>query len=242
MAGGDRLPLDLDQLVDRGLEALVGLEHRGVARRLVAEAEVAPDRHVRRAQTLHEHSVDEVLRRLRAANSASNGMTTISSTPSASTSSALVSCRVRSLGVASGAITDIGCGSKVSTVSLSAITSRWPRCTPSNIADGDAPRVERSASGRRDDVHRRAEAYDGLEHAVLSRLGDRDQAALVEQPRRPLGLARDGDPVRGAAGVIALQPMLRQEGERVAQRNDRAPDRRPATRNGPIAVRRSASV
>ena len=38
-----------------------------------------------------------------------------------------------SFGVASGWITASGCGSKVSTVSAPRITSRWPRCTPSNV-------------------------------------------------------------------------------------------------------------
>ena len=42
-------------------------------------------------------------------------------------------CGINSLGRASGLITAIGCGSKVSTVSLPRITSRWPTWTPSKV-------------------------------------------------------------------------------------------------------------
>ena len=67
-----------------------------------------------------------------AAKPLSNGITTSSPTPSPAISSALISKLVSRLGAASGLTTCSGCGSKVSTVSESAITSRWPRWTPSN--------------------------------------------------------------------------------------------------------------
>ena len=67
-----------------------------------------------------------------AAKPSSNGITTTSSTPSSAISSVLISKLVSSFGAASGRITRSGCGSKVSTASLPRITSRWPRCTPSN--------------------------------------------------------------------------------------------------------------
>ncbi len=54
---------------------------------------------------------------LRLANSASNGITISSRTPSEATSSALRSSVVSSCGVCCGATTDTGCGSNVSTLS-----------------------------------------------------------------------------------------------------------------------------
>ena len=61
------------------------------------------------------------------ANPSSNGITTSSSTPSSEISSAFSSRLVSSFGAASGRTTRSGWGSNVSTVSLPAITSRWPR-------------------------------------------------------------------------------------------------------------------
>src|SRR4051812_48268961 len=69
----------------------------------------------------------------RAAKSPSNGMTTSSSTPSVATSSALRASVVSSRGSVPGATTDCGCGSNVTTASAPRMTSRWPRCTPSNV-------------------------------------------------------------------------------------------------------------
>ena len=51
-----------------------------------------------------------------------------------------------SFGAASGWITLSGCGSKVSTVSASSITARWPTWTPSKIPIATR-RGRRSASG-----------------------------------------------------------------------------------------------
>ena len=66
------------------------------------------------------------------ANAPSNGITTSSRTPSPAIRSIFVSSDVISFGALSGATTVRGCGSNVSTVSAPRITSRWPRCTPSN--------------------------------------------------------------------------------------------------------------
>ena len=60
-------------------------------------------------------------------------MITSSSTPSPAIRSRLTGKGLISLGVASGWITDSGCGSNVSTVLEPRITSRWPRWTPSNV-------------------------------------------------------------------------------------------------------------
>src|SRR4051794_3854018 len=67
------------------------------------------------------------------AKSRSNGIVTSSSTPSPAMMSAFTLGGLSSFGAVPGAITDCGCGSNVSTVSLPRITSRWPRCTPSKV-------------------------------------------------------------------------------------------------------------
>ena len=72
-------------------------------------------------------------RRAATANPLSNGITTSSSTPSPAIRSRFTGKVEISRGVASGRITDIGCGSNVRTVSAPPITSRWPRWTPSNV-------------------------------------------------------------------------------------------------------------
>ena len=140
VARADDLPVDLEQRHDARLEAPDGPQQLRVALRAVAEAEVLADADERRAEPPDEHLVDERLRAARA-NDASNSITTSSSTPSDATSSALRSSVVSSRGSCPGATTAVGCGSKVSTASAPEITSRCPRWTPSNVADGDAPRA-----------------------------------------------------------------------------------------------------
>ncbi len=63
MAGGDDLAVDLQQRMHDGGEALVGGQQRRVALRLVPEAEVLADRHLRGAERADEHVVDELARR-----------------------------------------------------------------------------------------------------------------------------------------------------------------------------------
>src|SRR3954468_19573258 len=149
---GDDLAVDLDERHDPRLEAGLAAQEFGVAGRLVAEAEVLADGDAVRAaapcalgrkrkfpppepraapsrstSTLSTNSCGPC-----AAKERSNGITTSSRTPRPAIRSALTASEVSSLGAASGATTARGCGSKVSTVSAPAITSRWPRCTPSN--------------------------------------------------------------------------------------------------------------
>ena len=129
-----------------------------------------------------------------------------------------MSSEVSSLGAASGATTWRGCGSKVSTVSAPSITSRWPRCTPSNSPTATW-RGRRSASGSQV-TFMSAEPYDGLEQPVRPRLGERDQAVLVEQPHGAVRLAGHRHPVGRVAGRLALERHGGQEVERVAERHD----------------------
>ena len=112
------------------------------------EAEVLADRDLAGAECADEHVVDELARRGRAANSASKGITIISCTPSEATSSALRSEDVSSRGVCWGETTDTGWGSKVSTLSAPAMTSRWPRWTPSNVPTAMLRARPCSTSGR----------------------------------------------------------------------------------------------
>ncbi len=60
--------------------------------------------------------------------------------------SALRASGVSSFGMCDGAITATGWGSKVSTVSAPAITSRWPRWTPSKVPTASAPAPGRASS------------------------------------------------------------------------------------------------
>src|SRR5918994_3269830 len=169
-----------------------------------------------------------------AANEPSNGITTSSRTPSAAIRSALIASGVSSFGADSGATTKRGCGSKVSTVSAPRITSRWPMCTPSNSPTARY-RSRRRASGSQVVSIRRpslaAEAYDGLQEILATRLGDRDQAVHVREPREGAGRRggrgtpghRHGHAVARPAGVGALQAHLRQERQRVTERHEPLP-------------------
>src|SRR4051812_25141846 len=82
-----------------------------------------------------------------------------------------------------------------------------------------------------------AEAYDGLERAVRTWVGERDQAVAVAEPDGGVGDAPARHAVRGAAGVVAGQVDGGQEGERVVEPDDalgigvrdgERADRRPA--------------
>ena len=95
--------------------------------------------------------------------------------------------------------------------------------------------------GEPGDLHAGAEAYDGLEHAVLTRLGERDQAVAVDAAARcPRPSPGDRHPVAGLAGVVALEVTAGRKPSASLSGDDPSPDRRPPTSNGPIAVRRSS--
>src|SRR4051794_29542893 len=150
------------------------------------------------------------------------GMTTSSRTPRPATRSALTSSEVSSLGAASGATTARGCGSKVSTVSAPSITSRWPRWTPSNSPTATW-RGRGSASGSQVTFMSSpsaAEAYGGLQRAVRPRLGDGDQAVVVEEADEAFRVPRDRSAVGGPAGRGRVQTDGGQERERLVQRQD----------------------
>ena len=138
-----------------------------------------------------------------------------------------------------GGSTASGCGSKVSTVSMPRITSRWPRCTPSNVPIATARRSRGPASGRRRDLHR-GNTTTGFSRSS-PRLGDRDQPLAVGQPhgaparRRPASSARRRAPT--ALGLVGVERALRQERQRLRQRHAPARGSASSSRNGPIAVR-----
>ena len=146
------------------------------------------------------------------ANSRSNGITTSSSTPRPAIRSRLIGERHDQLRRAPpGGSPTSGCGSKVSTVSLPRITSRWPTWTPSKVpmATRARPRVGRPASREAGDLHAR-EHYDGL------------------QVRRP----------RGSAIASSSPPCVRRTGPVRRARRPRAPA--PRGRPAPPRPRSSA--
>ena len=174
-------------------------------------------------------------------------MTTSSSTPSPAIRSRLIEYGITSLGVASGWITDSGCGSKVSTVSLPRMTSRWPTCTPSKVPmatlrRGASPGGRLGMSGRRVTFTAR----------TLRRAAARGREARRWPPARPSQVSRT------AAGIV---PSPRSAGTRApwaAIAASSAPSGRSgmnasacasgttasasasSSRNGPIAVRSSS--
>src|SRR4051812_47670130 len=119
------------------------------------------------------------------AKSRSNGIVTSSSTPSPAIRSAFTPGGQSSFGSASGRTTASGCGSNVSTVSLSPITSRWPRCTPSKVPIATRRPGFGCASGRgvifMGGASLGGEDHERLEHTVL---GARDghEASIVSEP------------------------------------------------------------
>ena len=94
VARGDDLPLDLDELHDRRLERSSASSIAASPCALWPKRKFSPTATWVAPRALHEHPSTNVLRRSGEANSASNGMTTISSTPSA--------CDQLGLGVAAG--------------------------------------------------------------------------------------------------------------------------------------------
>ena len=155
---------------------------------------------------------------LRSENSRSNGMTTSSSTPRPAIRSRLIGNGMTSFGVASGRSTDIGWGSKVRTVSLPRITSRWPRCTPSKVPiatlRGGAGPAGSSGSRQAGDLHGR----------TLRRAAARGPAARrwrSARPRASAARARPSALARAAATpwatsrrLVGVQRALGQEGQR----------------------------
>src|SRR5688572_11445002 len=68
-----------------------------------------------------------------------------------------------------------------------------------------------------------AEAYDGLERPVPTRFGEGDEPGVVREPRHALrdgGWGRYRDAVARPPRLIAGEPHLRQERQRVRQRHD----------------------
>ena len=166
-----------DPRLERGLRA----QQVGVALGLVAEAEVLPHRDLRRAELADEHVVDELLRRLGGELAVERDHDELAH-PEPGDEVGLDVERGQQLGRGVGRDDRRGCGSNVSTVSAPRITSRWPRCTPSNSRPRRAA-ARRSASGSQV-TPSAAEAYDGLEVPVRAWLCEGDQAVVVHEPHR----------------------------------------------------------
>ena len=165
----------------------------------------------------------------RLAKSPSNGITTSSRTPSPAIRSALVSSEVISFGAVSGETTVRGCGSNVSTVSAPRITSRWPRCTPSNSPTATW-RGRGLGIGEPGDLHQPRKPTTGL--SVPSPRGSASAIRPSPSSSRTVrrGRAgRDRHAVAGAPGVLAGQLDGRQEAERVGERRRSARRRRRRT-------------
>ena len=236
MAGGHDLAVDLDQLDHARLERRPA---RAAARRRPwrrwPKRKFSPTLTCSRAERADEHVVDELLRRLRAANAPSNGMTTSSSTPSPATRSALVSSEVSSFGAASGATTARGCGSKVSTVSAPRDHLAVAEVHAVELADRHAARA-RLGVGEPGDVHQPRKPTTGL--SVPSARGSAS-AISPSSSTQPGGARRRGPatatPCAARRAASPSQLDGGQEAQRVVER-DEAP-RRPRRRTG-----RSASA
>ena len=134
VARGDDLAVDFEQRVHDGREARrrprsssrVAL---GACGRSGSSRRPTP----RRAERADEHVVDELARRCARRTRRRRGSRSSPRRRATATSSALRSSVVSSRGVCCGATTDTGWGSNVSTLSAPAITSRWPRWTPSKV-------------------------------------------------------------------------------------------------------------
>ena len=109
----------------------------------------------------------------------SKGITTSSSTPRPAIRSRLTGKGLISLGVASGWITDSGCGSKVSTVSEPSITARCPRWTPSKVPMATRRGAERGSTSWRDTTF--------MPERTLRRAGDRHRVARRSPTGGPRG-------------------------------------------------------
>ena len=200
---------------------------------------------------LDEHLVDELLRALRARSGRRTGSRPARRRRASAISSALASRLVSSFGAASGRITASGCGSNVSTVSLPAITSRWPRWTPSN-----SPTATRRGRGSR--VHELRHLHRGGSLASYRRADHRPQlrpapAGLGE--RRPARRRRSGATVpRGGIAAridraaVADSPPACASSSSTAGRKSSASTSAigrsgsaSATSKAPIRVRRSCS-
>ena len=139
---------------------------------------------------------------LRAAISRVNGITTSSSTPSEAISSALTAGVVSSFGVCSGATTETGCGSNVSTLSEPSITLRWPRCTPSKVPTASA-RGRRSASGKLV-TFTPPQPIWARPRLPRSMVDQRRRAPFLAPPRRGAGILDREWPDRGSPQLLAV--------------------------------------
>ena len=203
------------------LEALVGAQQVGVALRLVAEAEVLADRHVRRAERADEHVVDELLRAARGELAVERDHDELLRRRASRRAAALRRRSVSRRGAAPGCTTAVGCGSNVSTVSAPAMTSRWPRCTPSKVPT--ATRRGRGCDvGQARDPHAR-KPTTGFS-APSRALGDRDRPVGVDEQHRR-GVARrspspTATPCAARRASSPVEQQRRHEAQRVRQRDE----------------------
>ena len=120
---GHDLAVDLDELHDPRRERVLRGQQRRVALRAVAEAEVLADRDLDRAEPLDELVVDELLRGLRHALAVERDHDQLVDAERRDQVGLLLE-RGQQFGRGRGETTVRGCGSKVSTASAPAMTSR----------------------------------------------------------------------------------------------------------------------
>ena len=220
---------------DPRLEAPVGLQPRGVALRAVAEAEVLPHGHVRRAEPLDEHAVDELVARSARRTRRRTGRRRAPATPSPATSSALRSSVVSSSGARGGRDRPTaGAGRTSGRVSAPRMTSRWPRWTPSKVPTATR-RGRGSASGRRVTFTRGSLRWASAarRRAVRRSRPGRPRRRAAPRPSPAVGrLARDGLPVARAPARLGVERRPAAGSSARARAAGRAPDRRRRRRTG----------
>ena len=123
-----------------------------------------------------------------------------------------------------GATTETGCGSNVSTLSEPAITSRWPRCTPSKVPTATLRSAARSTSGRR-----------------VTFTAPKPRCSPVLGPPRPARARGRGRRARrGGLQPLSSAASSSSPAGQLVPRSGGA--MASATSNGPIAVRRSSQA
>ena len=237
--GADDLAVDLEQRRHARLEALVGREHRGVALRLVAEAEVLPHAHVRGAELADQHVVDELLRRARGEPLVERDHHELLHADALDQLGLAVEGRQqRRRGVRRDdgrrvrveGQHGVGAADHLAVAQVHAVER----------ADGDAPRA-RLRVGEPGDLHP-AEPYGRLDAAALARLGDADRALLVFEDDRARRASMSTErAVARAPRLLALEGDDGQErAKHVASAISVSPSA-ASTPHGPMLVRRSDS-